>query len=140
MVCAGLERNQKMINSNVFDYVNALSKAADASWTRNDVLSNNIANVDTPGYKRQDVSFESQFRRALGNSRYETVDDKVSHLTSTELEARIYTDSANFSYRLDGNNVDIDTETVELASNQIKYNGLVASMNQEFSNLKLVMK
>lgn len=129
-----------MINSNVFDYVDVLGKAADASWVRNDVISNNIANVDTPGYKRQDVDFESQLRRALGNSRYETVDAKVSHVTSTELDARIYTDSANFSYRLDGNNVDIDTENVELAANQIKYNGLVESINQEFTNLKLVMK
>lgn len=129
-----------MINSNVFDYVNVLSKAADAAWTRNDVIANNISNVDTPGYKRQDVNFEAQLRQALGNSRYETVDAKVSHLTSTELNARIYTDSANFSYRLDGNNVDIDTEEVELAANQIKYNGLIDSINQEFANLKLVMK
>ncbi len=129
-----------MLNSNVFDYVNVLGKAADASWQRNELLSNNLANVDTPGYKRKDIDFESQLRRALGNSRYETVDSKVSHVTSTELEGRVYTDAANFSYRLDGNNVDIDTEGVELASNQIKYNGLIGSINQEFSNLKMVMK
>ncbi len=129
-----------MLNSNVFDYVNVLGKAADASWQRNELLSNNLANVDTPGYKRKDIDFESQLRRALGNSRYETVDSKVSHITSTELEGRVYTDAANFSYRLDGNNVDIDTEGVELASNHIKYNGLIGSINQEFSNLKMVMK
>ncbi len=46
-----------MINSNVFDYINVLDKAADASWTRNEIISNNIANVDTPGYKRQDLNF-----------------------------------------------------------------------------------
>ena len=133
-------REHRMINSNVFDYVNVLSKAADAAWQRNEILSNNMSNVDTPGYKRQDIDFESQLRRALGNSRYETVDAKVAHVTSTELEARVYTDSANFSYRLDGNNVDVDTEGVEIASNQIKYNGLIDSINQEFANLKLVMK
>ena len=44
-----------MFNSNVFNYVNVLQKAADAAWLRNDVLSNNISNVSTPGYKRQDV-------------------------------------------------------------------------------------
>lgn len=129
-----------MINSNVFDYVNVLGKAADASWTRNEVLANNIANVDTPGYKRQDVDFESQLKHALRNTRYKSVDARVSAIHSTELDARIYTDSAGFSYRLDGNNVDIDTEGTELAANQIKYNGLVASINQEFSNLKMVMK
>ncbi|GFI68399.1 flagellar basal body rod protein FlgB [Lachnospiraceae bacterium] len=129
-----------MINSDVFNYVNVLNKAADAAWQRNDILANNIANVDTPGYKRQDVDFQSQFRRALGNSRYETVDAKVAHVSGTELQARVYTDAANFSYRLDGNNVDVDSEGTELASNQIWYNGLKDSISQEFANLMLVMK
>lgn len=133
-------KEHRMINSNVFDYVNVLSKAADAAWQRNEILANNMSNVNTPGYKRQDIDFESQLRRALGNCRYETVDAKVAHATSEELEGRVYTDSANFSYRLDGNNVDVDTEGVELASNQIKYNGLIDSINQEFANMKLVMK
>lgn len=129
-----------MINTNVFDYINVLGKTADAAWQRNELISNNLANVDTPGYKRQDINFESQLRQALGNSRYQTMDDKVSHLKSASLKPRVYTDSANFSFRLDGNNVDIETENVELASNQIKYNGLIASINQEFMNLKSVMK
>ena len=129
-----------MIDSDVFNYVNVLNKAADAAWQRNDILANNIANVDTPGYKRQDVDFQSQFRRALGNSRYETVDAKVAHVSGTELQARVYTDAANFSYRLDGNNVDVDSEGTELASNQIWYNGLKDSISQEFANLMLVMK
>lgn len=129
-----------MINSNVFDYINVMGKTADAAWKRNEVISNNISNVDTPGYKRQDINFEAQLHQALGNSRYETVDDKVSSLSTSELTARVYTDAANYSYRLDGNNVDIDTENVELASNQIKYNGLISSINQEFANLKMVMK
>ena len=47
-----------MFQSKVFDYVNVLDKAADASWLRNDAIGNNLANVDTPGYKRQDVAFE----------------------------------------------------------------------------------
>lgn len=129
-----------MINSNVFDYVNVLGKAADAAWQRNEIIAHNMSNVDTPGYKRQDIDFESQLRRALGKSRYETVDSKVAHLNNAELEAKVYTDLANFSYRMDGNNVDIDTEGVELASNQIKYNGLIDCYNQEFANLKMVMK
>ena len=129
-----------MINSSVFDYVNVMGKAADAAWQRNEIIANNIANVDTPNYKRQDINFEAQLRRALGESRYETVDAKVAHITTSELKPRVYTDAANFSYRVDGNNVDIDTENVELASNQIQYNGLVTSINHEFSNLKMVLK
>ena len=53
---------------------------------------------------------------------------------------RVYTDSVSFSYRIDGNNVDMDTENVELASNQIKYNALIESVSQEFARLKSVIK
>ena len=128
-----------MFNSNVFDYVDVLGKAADAAWQRNEILAHNMSNVNTPGYKRQDIDFESQLRRALGASRYETVDAKVSHVTNEELTARVYTDAANFSYRLDGNNVDIDTENVEAASAQIKYNTLLDSITHEFNMYKAAL-
>ena len=42
------------MSTGAFGYVNLLKSAADASWTREEVLTNNIANVDTPNYKRQD--------------------------------------------------------------------------------------
>lgn len=129
-----------MINTNAFDYINVLDKAADAAWLRNDAIANNIANVDTPGYKRQDVDFESEFRRALKYSKYKSVDDKVSAAAKESLKPRTYTDYANFSYRLDGNNVDIENENVMLAENQLRYQGLMTSINQEFSNLKAVMR
>lgn len=129
-----------MINSNVYDYVNLMDKAADASWIREQVISNNISNVDTPGYKRQDVSFEAELERALSGTRYMTMDDKVAGLSMDRLNPRPYTDYASFSYRLDGNNVDIETENVVLAKNQVKYEGLIRSINQEFMNLKMVMK
>ena len=58
-----------MINTNAFDYINVLDKAADASWLRNVAIGNNISNVDTPGYKREDVAFESELKKALGRSR-----------------------------------------------------------------------
>lgn len=129
-----------MIQTNVYDYINVLDKAADAAWLRNEAISNNLANVDTPGYKRQDVSFEDEFKRALKNSRYQTMDDKVSKLTMSDVKPRLFTDSAGYAYRMDGNNVDIDTENVELASNQLKYNALIQSVNQEFTNMKSVME
>ena len=129
-----------MFQTNVFDYVNVLDKAADASWLRNEAISNNISNVDTPGYKRQDVAFESVLKSALGNSRYETTDAKVASIRSNRLAPRVFTDYANYSYRLDGNNVDIENENVMLAENQLKYQGLISSINQEFANLKAVIK
>lgn len=129
-----------MINTNAFDYINVLDKAADASWLRNEAIANNIANATTPGYKRQDVAFESELRKALGNNRYESMDSKVDKIKTSRLEPRPYTDSEGFSYRLDGNNVDIENENVMLAENQLKYQGLLTSINQEFSNLQSVMK
>mgnify|MGYP002857096716 CR=1 FL=1 len=132
-----------MINSGVFDYINVLGKAADGSWQRNEAIANNIANVDTPNYKRQDVSFEEELKHALKASKYKSLDSKVSEINNGKLshiEPRTYTDYASFSYRLDDNNVDIDNENVELASNQIKYNGIASSLNSEFSNLKAVIK
>lgn len=129
-----------MIQTNVFDYVRILDKAADASWLRNQAISNNIANVDTPGYKRQDVAFESVLQKALGNNRYQSTDSKVSQAKSKNLDVRTYTDYSSYSYRLDGNNVDIENENVMLAENQLKYQGLLTSINQEFTNLQTVMK
>lgn len=129
-----------MINSNVYDYINVLDKAADASWIRNEAISNNIANAGTPGYKRQDVAFESELEKALSSVRYTTMDDKVANLSTDKLQPRTYTDYASFSYRLDGNNVDIETENVVLAKNQTKYEGLLQSITQEFKNIKSVLK
>ena len=129
-----------MIQTNAFDYINVLNRAADAAWQRNEAISNNIANVDTPGYKRQDVAFESVLQQALGNNRYKSMDDKVANVNLSRLRGRAYVDYANYSYRLDGNNVDIENENVMLAENQLKYQGLISSINQEFTNLQTVMK
>ena len=92
------------MNSGAFGYVDVLKTAADASWLREEVLTNNIANVDTPNYKRQDVEFTT------------------------------------LSYRMDGNNVDLSTENAELAAEQINYNALIDSMNNEFTRMKAVLK
>ena len=129
-----------MIQTNAFDYINVLNRAADAAWQRNEAISNNIANVDTPGYKRQDVAFESVLQQALGNNRYQSMDDKVANVNLSRLRGRAYVDYATYSYRLDGNNVDIENENVMLAENQLKYQGLISSINQEFTNLQTVMK
>ncbi|NLP15667.1 MAG: flagellar basal body rod protein FlgB [Clostridiales bacterium] len=127
-----------MLGSNAFNYINVLKKAADASWKRNEILSNNIANVDTPGYKRKDVQFESYLMGALTGDG--SLDKRVANLRMDTLNARVYTDNANLSYRLDGNNVDIDTETANLAENQIRYYALMDSMTQEFNRLKMVLQ
>lgn len=129
-----------MISTNVYDYINVLDKAADAAWLRNEAIANNIANQDTPGYKRQDVDFESTLKQALQSAKGQSMDEKVKNLRRGSLDVDTYTDYGDFSYRIDENNVDIDTEQVELASNQIRYQALVDSINHEFSDLQRAMK
>ncbi|MCR5272399.1 MAG: flagellar basal body rod protein FlgB [Lachnospiraceae bacterium] len=128
-----------MINSHAYDYIDVLDKAADASWKREQLITNNIANVDTPGYKRQDLDFESTLKQELGKSQYVTLDDKIKNTNLNNLEAETYTDYAGFSYREDKNNVDIDTENVELASEQLRYNAISNSLTNELNRLKSVI-
>lgn len=123
-----------MIGSDAYNYINVLQQAADASWLRNSIISNNIANVDTPNYKRKDVQFETYLIEQLAGG--DTMDSYVDGMDLSTIEATIYTDNANLSYRSDGNNVDIDTENAEFAKNQIKYNVMTDAISQEFSRLK----
>jgi len=104
-----------MIGSNAYNYINVLNKAADASWIRNEVIANNIANNDTPDYKRQDVVFESYLQKALSGEG--NLDKKVANMNLGRLNATVYTDLNELSFRYDGNNVDIATETANLAEN-----------------------
>lgn len=129
-----------LIDTRAFDYINVLDKAADAAWLRNDVIANNIANVDTPNYKRQDVNFEDALNQALKWTHLRDLDSQVHKVNRRRLSVTPFEDSVGYSYRVDGNNVDIDTENAELASNQIKYEGIANSITSEFKNLQSVMK
>ena len=129
-----------MFSTNAYSYINVLNKAADASWLREQTIANNLANVDTPGYKGKDVDFQSVLRQALGNMKYTTLDEKVYNADLSHLNASTYIDAINYSYRIDKNNVDVDTENVELASEKIRYDALTDSMTQEFSRLRSVMQ
>ena len=131
-----------MFTTNVFDYTNILDKAADASWMRETVITNIIANIDTPGYKRQDVDFESVLQKALGKTKYSSLDKKVRELNQDlgKLTTTSYTDAANYSYRLDRNNVDENTENAELASESLRYQLLTTAITNNFSRMQTVLK
>ena len=129
-----------MINTDIYNYINVLDKAADASALRNKAIANNLANIDTPMYKRQDVSFANEFERALRHSRYKSLDEKIDNLNIDHLHGRVYTDAIGYSYRLDGNNVDVDTENAEMAKNQLTYSGISQSITSEFQNILSVCK
>ena len=128
-----------MITSGIYNYVNILYKAEDAANLRNELLTNNIANVSTPNYKRKDLDFESVLQGELAGEKNLSKAVKKANQNLETLDAQVYTDNASLSYRLDGNNVDINTEEARLAENQIKYQALVDLMNQEFARYNTVL-
>jgi len=130
-----------MIISDAFGYINMMDRTADASYLRETVIANNIANVDTPTYKRKDVEFSSILKEKLLHYTSETrsVDKAVNKLTLEDTEARKYVDYPGYSYRLDRNNVDIDTENVELASEQQRYSVLTTSITNDFQRFNAVI-
>lgn len=128
-----------MITSGIYNYVNILDKAADAANLRNELLTNNIANVSAPNYKRKDLDFESVLQGELAGEKNLSKAVKKANQNLETLDAQVYTDNASLSYRLDGNNVDINTEEARLAENQIKYQALVDLMNQEFARYNTVL-
>ncbi len=128
-----------MLQSSAFDYINVLDKAADASWLRESTIANNIANATTPEYKRHDVDFQSLLERELMDSKFNrNLDKKIHNVNLDHLTATSQIDMAaeSYSYRLDENNVDMHTENVELASEQIRYTALTDSISQEFTRMR----
>lgn len=120
-----------------------LEKALDASWLRNEAISNNIANVNTPGYKKSYVKFEELLSGTIAEFQISGIKKDPKFLpigrdagmnVSPLLVKEDYT-----SMRRDGNNVDIDVEMAELAKNTIKYNAMIAQMSKEFSRIKLAI-
>jgi len=126
--------------NNMFNQVDLLQKGLSASWTRNAVIRNNIANVETPNFKASDVEFETIMAQALSGSGFQGRRTHPRHINigSGNLQpvnARIVQRQGT-SMRMDGNNVDIEAENVKLAQNSLYFNALVEKMNSELRRLR----
>lgn len=125
----------------ILNKTNVLEKALDATWLRNEVITQNIANVDTPGYKRKTVQFEQMLNSALEQKEIEGATSHPRHIpigrsSIEKVPIRVTQDNASLNYRLDGNNVDIENEMAEEGKNIIQYNTLAQKLNGEFRKLK----
>jgi flagellar basal-body rod protein FlgB len=124
-----------------------LIKAMDAASLRNDVIANNIANVDTPDFKKSEVSFSDKIRDVLLNQsihiKLELTDKR--HLTGSNspgiqtIRPEILSCDSS-TYRNDGNNVDIDVEMAELTKNKIFYDAMGQSISNEIKLLRLAIE
>ncbi len=123
---------------NMFSEIDKLKSGLDASWLRSETISNNIANVDTPGYDRQTVAFEDYYRAALsGGSDLSLNTTRSGHFAmpiSDEPAATLEIDRST-TMRMDGNNVDIEKEMTDMAVNTIYYYTLQAKVTSEFNQL-----
>lgn len=107
---------------------------------RQQTISSNIANVDTPGYSAKQLNFETMLQRTINGSSSMVSMAKTSrlHLDSTNSASSFYSTSnrPGGTYREDGNNVDIDTELIDMSETNIKYQAI----SQEISRKLLLLK
>lgn len=126
---SGIYGNGMALTEKVLDYL----------WGRQNITLSNIANNDTPGYKSQYITFESELDRRIvnaagGNSpRHEVAESIASS------RADVHTTWSESS-RLDGNNVDMDQEQVELVRTAYEYQYMISSMTNDINRLKNAAK
>lgn len=126
---------------NSFQKIDLMGKALNGSWLKNSVISNNIANVETPGYKKQTVNFEEVLKNQMNYNQSVTMTKtNPKHIASAYSEDIKVETVNDTSYRVDENNVDIDVENAEMAKNTIYYNTVVNEVNGQFSRLKTAFK
>lgn len=119
-----------------------LQNGLDASSLRQRVLANNIANVDTPGFKRSDVDFSRIFASALGQgndlSLKETSSQDLPGVLASSQTGVIQDQST--SLRNDGNNVDIDQEMADVANNGLYYDSLTQAISSQLGLLRMAIQ
>ncbi len=128
-----------MLNS-LYNNIDFYKKALDGTWERNKAISSNLANVNTPNYKRKTVDFEEQLKKSINRNQVELMTTNERHIKNNNSEFSPFINIDNsMSYRIDGNNVNIDTENAELAKNTIMYNALIKQVSDEFKKIKNVI-
>lgn len=124
-----------------FNNIDLMGKALSGSWHKNSTIANNIANVNTPGYKRQTINFQEVLRNQMDMNQAVKMNlTNPRHLDTTGTNDFSVETINDTSYRVDDNNVDIDVENAEMAKNTIYYNAVVNQVNSQFSRLKTAFK
>lgn len=114
-----------------------LKSALDLSSLRQETISSNISNINTPDYKANRVVFESHMKNAMnGVSLNQTNSSHLSFNNSNGIVQK-----QNNTYLKDnGNNVDIDFEMAELAANNIYYDSVVSQLNAKYRMMRNVIQ
>lgn len=125
---------------------NRLQGAIDTANLRQKVMANNIANVDTPNFKRSEVAFESILEQEMtGNTgslagfRTDPRHFYIGPNSASKTTPQVITDQ-NTTFNNNLNNVDIDREMSQLAQNQLKYNALIQQLNHDMKMKRIVVE
>lgn len=120
--------------------IQQLEQSLNYSATKNRAISSNIANIDTPNYKSKDVVFKNVLNDAMSSSvTAKRTDERHIPFNEHNLNHQVTTKN-NTTYNHNGNNVDVDKEMAELATNQIYYNSLIDRINGKFGSLQTVIR
>lgn len=119
------------ISQSQFTY-DLLKQGLNAASTRQKAISNNIANVNTAGYKRSYVTFEDNLKNSEDNLEMKTTDSRHINDGQGFGEIQVKQDDST-SMNEDGNNVDIDTEMANEAQNTLMYQALISQINGRIS-------
>jgi len=121
--------------------LNVLKSGLNGVSARHKALSNNIANADTPGFKRSDVDFYGTLSRII-QKETKTAPLYTTHSNHLEISQPVMSpafnimQSFNTTHRQDGNNVDIEKEIVEINKNAILHKTLINFVTSQFSGLR----
>ena len=115
-------------------------KTLDSLWMRQNLTMNNIANVDTPGFKSQYMTFENELAQKI-RSALTVKKASMKHVARgiENMRPSVHT-TLNESTRLDENNVDMDQEQVELARTAYEYQFMISSVSSDLSRLRSAAK
>lgn len=123
--------------------VDLFKKVLDASWLKNEAITKNMANINTPGYKRETVEFDSLLKTYLNqnNSSMTVTNDKHFKIANAPngLEPKI-SKVTDTNFRNDENNVNIDVEMTEFSKNMIKYNAMTQQVSSQLKRIRLAIR
>ncbi len=121
--------------------ISSLEKGLTYAMTKNKAIAQNIANVDTPGYKAKDVSFKAVFEDIQNNqiSSYKSDDKHYDFSISQQGSGGAYSKD-HLRARVNGNGVNMDAEQAKLAENTIYYNALIERVSSKYNTLNAVIK
>ncbi|WP_242620501.1 flagellar basal body rod protein FlgB [Senegalia massiliensis] len=132
-----------MLNG-VFNNMNLMNTALDGYSKRNEAINNNISNVNTPGYKKNKVSFEENLKEQLnmGNSlKLNTTNSRHIGFKNKQINTDIkITKDNSYSTRNDGNNVNIDVEMANLTKNTMLYNAIARQVSNESKKIRNIIR